>query len=103
MFDCVTRLIVVLSLFLFGCTSLAAQGVCLVREELIKRLSSSYGEEVFAIGLAGELSLYEIWVSDDTGTWTIVRHTPNGFACIVVSGTNWHTAVKISEPEGEDG
>jgi hypothetical protein len=77
-----------------------AQTGCAQREDLVEYLTLSFGETLNAGGLRDAASLYEVWVSDATGTWTILKTNPDGTACIVAAGTHWHTAAPGKEPTG---
>ncbi len=66
-----------------------AQMVCGDRAIMAHLLAEKYGETRQGSGLAGPGALFEVWTSSATGTWTILKATPNGLACVVASGTGW--------------
>ena len=68
-----------------------AQMVCGTRDSVVARLSEDYGETRRGGGLADPLAIFEIWASDETGTWTILETTPDGFTCIMAVGTDWQS------------
>ncbi len=81
-----------------------AQADCDTRASVIKMLKEKYGEVRRAAGLALNLTgearwILEIFASGVTGTWTIVKHMPNGRSCLIIVGTNWHDAKPI--PTGD--
>ena len=85
------RLVTVLSLgALLALPTLAyAQSTCGQREAIVERLTSKWGETFAGGGLQNANSVFEIWMSVEKGTWTILRTMPNGTACVMAAGTNW--------------
>lgn len=75
----------------------AAQMACGERDSIVAKLNDNYGETRRSGGLAGPNMIFEIWASEATGTWTILRTAPNGITCIAVAGTDWWE--DIPEPE----
>ncbi len=75
-----------------------SQLTCGDRKSLVEQLSRSYGEIRKGAGLAGPAALFEIWASDVTGSWTILKTTPNGVACVIAVGENWHDARPVFTP-----
>ncbi len=68
-----------------------AQQTCGTHASMIAQLNLKYGETRHGIGLSGLLSAFEVWVSDETGTWTILKVFPSGQACMMASGEGWQT------------
>lgn len=78
-------------------TLAAAQVPCVERKALIGQLEHKYGETRRVIGVqAGHV--VEVYASDATGTWTIVRTAPSGIACLLASGDNFEA---IEQHKGE--
>ena len=77
-----------------------AQLSCGDRNAMVEQLSRAYGEIRKGAGLAGRAALFEVWASDATGTWTILKTAPNGVACVVAVGENWHDARPEFTPAG---
>jgi len=75
-----------------------AQLSCGDRNAMVEQLSRTYGEIRQGAGLAGQAALFEVWASNATGTWTILKTTPNGVACVVAVGENWHDAQPVFTP-----
>lgn len=75
-----------------------AQVSCSTHENVAAKLDLEFGESVIGRGLRSETSLYEVWRSAETGSWTIVMVTPDGLACVMASGTAW-----TEEPPGPAG
>ncbi len=67
-----------------------AQMVCGTRDSVVANLGDKYGEVRRGAGLAGTTAIFEIWASESTGTWTILKTTPNGLTCIMAVGDGWH-------------
>ncbi len=66
-----------------------AQMACGTRDVVVGKLDKIYGEVRRGGGLAGPTAIFEIWASDVTGTWTILKTTPNGLTCVMAVGDNW--------------
>jgi hypothetical protein len=68
-----------------------AQGqvACGERDSVVAKLGEKYGEVRRGGGLAGATAIFEVWASDATGTWTILKTTPNGQACVMAVGEGW--------------
>ncbi len=75
-----------------------AQSACGDRTAMVEQLSRTYGEERKGAGLAGQTALFEIWASDVTGSWTILKTYPNGTACLIATGENWHDELPVFTP-----
>ena len=71
----------------------AAQVACGARDSVIRNLGEKYGEVRRGGGLTGSTAIFEIWASD-TGSWTILKTTPNGMA------SSTARVVDIEEVEG---
>ncbi len=67
-----------------------AQFACGTRDSFVGTLGEKYGEIRKGAGLAGPTAIYELWVSEATGTWTILKTYPNGRTCIMAVGDSWH-------------
>ncbi len=66
-----------------------AQMACGTRDSVVAKLGDKYGEVRRGGGLTGSTAIFEIWASEATGTWTILKTTPNGMACIMAVGDDW--------------
>ncbi|OAN67619.1 S-adenosyl-L-homocysteine hydrolase [Sulfitobacter sp. EhC04] len=68
--------------------------VCMPAEEMKASLVDWYGETPVAEpSQEGE----QMWASDRTGTWTMVRLLADGNACVVAQGENWMAGVDSLE------
>jgi hypothetical protein len=75
-----------------------AQLACGDRNSMVEQLSRTYGEARKGAGLAGQTALFEVWASNATGSWTILKTTPNGMACVVAAGENWRDDRPVFTP-----
>ncbi|MGR3716611.1 MAG: hypothetical protein ACU0B1_07705 [Thermohalobaculum sp.] len=75
-----------------------AQSGCGDRKAMVEQLSRAYGEMRKGAGLAGQTAFFEVWASNATGTWTILKTTPNGIACVIAVGENWHDDRPVFTP-----
>jgi hypothetical protein len=66
---------------------------CGARDSVVRNLGEKYGEVRRGGGLTGSTAIYEIWASETTGTWTILKTTPNGMACVMAVGEGWQDEV----------
>ena len=76
----------------FGVLALTAQHAfsqtranCAPRDSALAQLAEKWGETRRAVMLANG-PIFEIYAAEDSGTWTILRTTPDGLSCIVASG-----------------
>lgn len=80
----------------FLCPSFAlGQGVCDTRENIIQRLEDGYQEKRAGVGLAGNGTLVELFISKDKGTWTFMYTRPDGVSCLMAAGGDWED---VSDP-----
>ena len=62
---------------------------CGERDAIIARLESKWGEHFVGGGLQNASNIFEVWISAEKGTWTILQTHANGTACVMAAGTNW--------------
>lgn len=81
----------------------SAQQACPPREEVIDLLEGKYGEQAIGRGLSLDgKGLAELFVNEETGTWSIVVTDTNGRSCIVGGGEAWQKLLPSPEsPEGD--
>jgi hypothetical protein len=75
-------------------TSAAAQEVCMSASELQSSLIDWYGERPAANTSDDNTRL---WVSDATGSWTLVRTLADGNACVEAQGQIWNADIDTQE------
>ena len=80
----------------------AAQQQCADRSVVTERLEVNYGETFAGGGLRNSESIFEVWMSEESGTWTIIMTTPNGQSCVMAAGTDWRKALP-NAPKGIPG
>ncbi|MEM7522269.1 MAG: hypothetical protein AAF360_00600 [Pseudomonadota bacterium] len=71
-----------------------AAAACADRDTVVAKLAKTFKEDRVAAGLQSESAVLEIWVSDDTGAWTITRTGVNGVTCIMAAGQAWTDIAK---------
>ena len=69
---------------------------CAERAELVERLAADYGEQRIGAGLAQD-ALTELYTNAETRSWTLLLVLPDGRACLLGSGWEWHED-KTGEP-----
>lgn len=60
-------------------------------DDIATQLGQHFAEIPKAFGLQQNGHLLQVFVSEETGTWTIVSTTPAGVSCIVAAGESWET------------
>lgn len=90
-------------LLLGSCATTApadTQDTCAKRADVLSSLSDRFGEARQFIGLSDNATkAVELFVSEETGTWTIIVTLPNGVTCLVASGNGFQLIVDA--PKGE--
>lgn len=72
----------------------STQDVCMPFGEMKASLVDWYGETPVAEPTdEGE----QMWASDRSGTWTLVKLLADGNACVVAQGQNWMAGVETPE------
>ncbi|MEM9708382.1 MAG: hypothetical protein AAF871_06270 [Pseudomonadota bacterium] len=66
-----------------------SQSSCADRDRVVERLASGYGESFQGGGLQSESKVFEVWFSEEKGTWTILMTRADGTSCVMAAGTNW--------------
>lgn len=77
-----------LLLTLFTSPTEAQQGQCFPKEAVVQNLGKEYGETPIWEGVNPQ-ALIQIFVNQETRSWTIVGITPQGLACLLSSGDGW--------------
>ncbi len=78
----------------------AAQApVCASHEIVAARLMAGWAETRQVVGLASDGAVLEVFANPETGTWTLLRSTPDGRACIVAAGGSY--SADPTAPQGE--
>lgn len=61
---------------------------CGDRNQMVKTLGNRFKEDRFAMGLASNVNLFEVFISKK-GTWTILSTRADGRTCIIAAGKAW--------------
>lgn len=81
------------SLCLIAVTSFPAVAeariACAERDMVVERLASGYGESFQGGGIQSDQRIFEVWFSEEEGTWTILLTKADGTSCVMASGTDW--------------
>jgi hypothetical protein len=72
-----------------------AQEQCAPRDRLVGELKGRFGETRVSEALA-QHDIIETWANPKTGSWTILRTSPDGRTCMIASGTHYRHV-----PQGE--
>lgn len=73
-----------LALAAFATASFA--GNCLPRDQVVDKLTNTYGQTQQNKGLDVRGNIIETFSNANSGSWTIFATTPHGMACIITSG-----------------
>ncbi len=87
--------VLILGMAAVGLPDAQAQMACGTRDSVVEKLGEKYGEVRRGGGLAGPSAIFEVWASEETGTWTILKTTPNGLTCVMAVGDDWQSDVLI--------
>lgn len=84
--------------------ALHAQQLCAERDSVVQKLESGYGEAFAGGGLQNSSRVFEVWMSEEKGTWTILMTRSDGMSCVMATGTNWRDGAPIAKtPAGIPG
>lgn len=94
-----TRLAIILALLCGPAWGQASN--CANRALVVAKLAGKYGEAQIGAGLQNQTHIFEVWVSDESGTFTILMTRADGSTCIMASGRNWRAGdEKAKDIEG---
>lgn len=74
---------------------------CGDRDQITERLQLTYTEIQIGIGLVDGSHIIELWASDETGTWTILRTDNNDVSCVLATGSVWMGSTPRLPIEGD--
>lgn len=74
--------------------------ICGEHDEVAKALFDQFREAPRSVGQVNGQSIIEVFVSKDTGTWTIIATGTDGTSCLMASGQDWEDI--LPPPEDED-
>jgi len=81
----------------------ANAAACGDRQAIVERLEARWGEHFSAGGMQDASAIIEVWMSQEKGTWTILRTSADGTACVMATGTNWIDALPSEKIAGIEG
>ena len=87
----------VIVLVCFPAFSAQAQPICGTRHQVLKLISDGYGETQQKIKVINSREIFEMWASEETGSWTILKTNLDGFTCVAETGSYW-TKPEIGNP-----
>lgn len=79
-------------LIVFTMLPLSAQGQgvnCGSRSLIVARLGTQYQERQLGAGLRDTNTILELWVSDNSGTWSALLSYADGTTCVMATGSYW--------------
>jgi|APSaa5957512535_1039671.scaffolds.fasta_scaffold89905_2 hypothetical protein len=69
---------------------LSVQGACMPYNLAAEKLAELSDEVIVGRGLKREGPMIEVWADLDDGSWTVLQVTPDGRACLMSYGEDWH-------------
>lgn len=91
------------ALLLLTVSPVAGQQVCGRHDSMVEQLEEKYGERRYAYALTGAGFLFEILVSHETETWSLLVTDTLGRSCLMGSGTGWRVVETNPLPGQETG
>lgn len=79
-YDAITRV---------GNAQLPTDPYCAAPSTLAADLGEAYGEDIRLTAARDGGRMFQVWASDEAGTWTVSYTRPDGVACVIGSGTGW--------------
>lgn len=68
--------------------SSAYAATCADSAAIEQRLKERFEETLVSQSEIVNGRVFQVWMSDDTGTWTMIIKTEDGYSCLVGSGQN---------------
>ena len=91
--------LVAAAFFLTFSAEKALSAECGKHEKVIDFLASKYKEHRDAMGLVSNRGVMEFFVSEKTGTWTVLLTNTQGISCIVAAGESFERSEPMAEPD----
>jgi len=67
----------------------AAAGQGLDRADVVKQLRDKHGERPVGAGIAGRDGILELFLSEQSKSWTVILTKPNGKSVMIGAGSDW--------------
>jgi len=69
---------------------------------IVAQLENQYGEGRQAMGLGANNMVFEVYASEETGSWTITATRPDGTTCLMAAGQAFQRDAPIVDEDGND-
>lgn len=66
---------------------------------MVAELEAKYGEVRRDVGRTSATTVLEVYVNQETRTWTIIQRNVSGIACVVAAGDSWQSEI-TAKPKG---
>lgn len=74
---------------------------CGERGLIVAQLESRYGESRHGIGIASNNAVLEVFVSSESGSFTVIATLPGGPTCLVASGSDYQSLAEPLRAQGK--
>jgi hypothetical protein len=75
---------------------------CAKRTQVVQKLLDHFGETLRSVGLQQGDGVVEVYSSEATGTWTILKTRPDGISCLLAAGQLWEQVAPTAAGPGSD-
>lgn len=72
------------------------QRACLPHSAVDQAMRQAFGEKLIGQGISNDGTLLEVFMAP-TGTFTIIKTSPQGISCVVDSGDGWRTLNQLEQ------
>jgi hypothetical protein len=69
--------------------NMLGMNMCGQRDRLVDELERNFNERAMAVGQVNDNAVVELFVSEESGTWTIIATGTDGMSCILSAGQDW--------------
>jgi hypothetical protein len=88
-------------LCLIAAPAMAGNPPCGPREDMVALLGDDWEEQPRAVGMEQTGAWIEVFANLETGSWTFLRSTTDGQACMIAAGSMWQDMLP-QQPAGDD-
>ena len=67
----------------------AQEAACAKHAAVVGKLDEVYGERLAGRGIVSPTVIFELYASEKSGTWTILRTDTTGMSCVMITGQVW--------------
>ena len=75
---------------------------CGAHAAIIAQLEAQYGEDRQAMGLGANNMVFEVYASEESGSWTITATRPDGMTCLMATGQAFQLEPAIAQEPDQD-